>query len=374
MKNSIIPFSNLISQNAPFKDEILAAWMEILDSAAFVGDPHVSMFEAAFAAACQTSHCVGVGSGTDALRLIFLALGLVPGDEVITVPNTFIATSEAISQAGGRPVFVDVRPDTLTMDPQLLEAAITPATRGIVPVHLYGQPCCMNAICDVAARHDLWVVEDACQAHLASYGGRMAGSLATAAAFSFYPGKNLGACGEAGAVTTDCSKLAEAVRCLRDHGQSKKYVHLVEGYNGRLDALQAAALYIKLPHLAAWNTSRRAVAARYDAELAGLPGLRLVTRLADRISSLHLYVVMHTMRDKLLTHLVSQGIGAAMHYPVALHMQKAYSHLNYRKGEFPVAEAACASLLSLPMHPYLRDDEASQVVAAVKEFCLGHLG
>ncbi|SFM08230.1 dTDP-4-amino-4,6-dideoxygalactose transaminase [Desulfomicrobium norvegicum] len=374
MKSNTIPFLNLISQNAPFKDEILAVWMEILESAAFIGGPHVSTFEAAFAAACQTSHCVGVGSGTDALRLIFLALGLAPGDEVITVPNTFIATSEAISQAGGRPVFVDVRPDTLTMDPQLLEVAITPATRGIVPVHLYGQPCCMDAICAVAARHNLWVVEDACQAHLASYGGRMTGSLATAAAFSFYPGKNLGACGEAGAVTTNSPKLAETVRCLRDHGQSKKYVHLAEGYNGRLDALQAAALYIKLPHLAAWNASRRAVAARYDVELAGLPGLRLVNRLADRVSALHLYVVMHAMRDELLAHLASRGIGAAMHYPIALHMQKAYSHLNYRKGDFPVAEAACASLLSLPMHPYLCDDEASRIVAAVKEFCLGHLG
>ncbi|MBW1796072.1 MAG: DegT/DnrJ/EryC1/StrS family aminotransferase [Deltaproteobacteria bacterium] len=258
-----VPFLDLKTQNRALKAEILPLWEEILDSAAFIAGKHVSAFEEEFASACSVKHCVAVNSGTDALRFIFLALDLKPGDEVITVPNTFIATTEAITQASGNIVFVDIDPETYNMDPTKIEAAITPKTRGIVPVHLYGQPADMDPILAIAERHGLWVVEDACQAHLAEYRDRKAGSMGIAAAFSFYPGKNMGACGEGGAVTTNDEDLAAKVRMLRDHGQAKKYYHDMEGYNGRCDALQAAALRVKLKHLPAWNEARRKNAKRY---------------------------------------------------------------------------------------------------------------
>jgi len=244
-----VPFLDLRSQNRALKGEILPLWEEILDSAGFIGGKHVSAFEEEFASACSVTHCVAVNSGTDALRFIFLALDLESGDEIITVPNSFIATTEAITQAGGRIIFADIDPDTYNIDSAKIEEVITPRTRGIVPVHLYGQSVDMDPILSIADKYCLWVVEDACQAHLAEYKGRKAGSMGIAGAFSFYPGKNMGACGEGGAVTTNDENLAAKVRMLRDHGQSRKYRHEMEGYNGRCDALQAAALRVKLKHL-----------------------------------------------------------------------------------------------------------------------------
>ena len=258
-----IPFLDLKAQNRALKKEILRFWEEILDTASFIGGKHVNGFEEEFASACSVKHCIAVNSGTDALRFIFLGLGLRPGDEVITVPNTFIATTEAISQAGGNITFVDINPDTYNMDPAKIELAITPRTKGIVPVHLYGQTADMDSILAIAEKHGLWVVEDAAQAHLAEYKGRKTGSMGIAAAFSFYPGKNMGACGEGGAVTTNDSDLAVKIRMLRDHGQTRKYHHKIEGYNGRCDALQVAALRVKLKHLPIWNEARRKKAQSY---------------------------------------------------------------------------------------------------------------
>jgi dTDP-4-amino-4,6-dideoxygalactose transaminase len=360
-----VPFANLQAQNAAIKAELWPVWEAIFDAAGFIGGEQVDRLEEEFAAACQAAHCVAVSNGTDALRFIFLALGLRPGDEVITVPNTFIATTEAISQAGGMPTFVDVDPATYTMDPARIEAAITPRTRGIVPVHLYGQPADMDAIRAVAERHGLWVVEDACQAHLAEYKGRRAGSLARAAAFSFYPGKNLGACGEGGAVTTDDPALAARIRMLRDHGQAKKYYHDIEGYNGRLGALQCAALRIKLKHLPAWTDARRRHAARYAARLADTPVVML-PRVADGCRPVHhLYVVQVDDRDRVAERLNAAGVGTGLHYPIPLHRQKAYAWRGIPDGSFPVSERAATRILSLPMFPELTEEQIDFVCASL---------
>lgn len=356
-----VPFLDLKAQHHALEAEILPLWREILESAWFVGGPHVQGFEEEFAAACDVKHCVAVGSGTDALRLIFLALDLDPGDEVITVPNTFIATTEAISQAGGKVVFVDVDAGAYTMDPAQLEAAITPRTKGIVPVHLYGQPADMAPILAIAEEHGLWVVEDAAQAHLAEYHGQKAGSFGRAAAFSFYPGKNLGACGEAGAVTTDDARLAEKVRKLRDHGQAKKYYHDLEGYNARCDALQAAVLRVKLKHLPRWNETRRKHAARYCKLLAGIPGLVLPAVTQGCSPVWHLFVIQVDDRDAVAAALREQGIATGLHYPVPLHRQAAYAHMGYRDGAFPVTDAYTQRLLSLPMFPELTEAQIAFV-------------
>jgi dTDP-4-amino-4,6-dideoxygalactose transaminase len=352
-----VPFLDLKAQNQALKDEILPLWEQILTGAAFIGGEHVTGLEKEFAAASGTAHAVAVGSGTDALRLIFLALGLQPGDEVITVPNTFIATTEAITQAGGKIVFVDVDPGTCNMDPAKLEAAITPKTRGIVPVHLYGQPADMDAIQAIAQQRGLWVVEDACQAHLSECKGRRAGSMSAAAAFSFYPGKNLGACGEAGLVTTNDEKLAKLVMVLRDHGQAQKYIHDMEGYNGRCDAVQAAALRVKLKRLPEWNEARRAHAARYLELLAGVDGLQLPV-VAEGVNPVwHLFVVHLERRDEVLALMKERGIFCGLHYPVSLHRQEAYRHMGLGVGSFPVAEESARRLMSLPMFPELTDEQ-----------------
>lgn len=362
-----IPFLDLKAQNSALKQKILLIWEEILDEAAFIGGKYVKAFEEEFATLTHTTHCIALNSGTDALRFIFLALGLNPGDEVITAPNTFIATTEAISQAGGKPVFVDIDPGTYTLDPGKIEAAITPKTQGIVPVHLYGQPAEMDAITAIAKKHNLWVVEDACQAHLAEYKGRTAGSLGRAAAFSFYPGKNLGACGDAGAVTTNDPDLAAIIAMLRDHGQTRKYYHAMEGYNGRCDALQAAALSVKLKHLPLWTETRRRHAQRYQELLHDIPGLTLPLTAPENLPAYHLFVVQLENRDFVMDALAKKDIATGLHYPLPLHRQEAYAHLHLPVGSFPVTEACAERLLSLPLYPELTDEQIVFVCDSIKE-------
>lgn len=363
----IVPFLDLKAQHRSIKDEILALWSEILDSAGFIGGEHVTAFEEEFAAACGATHAIALGSGTDALRFALLAMNVEPGDEVVTAPNTFIATVEAISQAGANVVFVDVDPKTYTLDPARLEEAITPRTKGIVPVHLYGQPAALDPIGDIAREHGLWVIEDAAQAQLAEYKGRRIGSRDAPAAFSFYPGKNLGACGEAGAVTTHDAAIAARVRMLRDHGQSRKYHHEIEGYNGRCDALQAAALRIKLRRLAGWNELRRKHAQRYLGQLRGAPGIVLPEVAPECLPNWHLFVVLVDNRDEIHKGLKERGIDAGLHYPVPLHRQNAYAHLGLRAGAYPVAEACSNRLLSLPMFPELTGEQIDYVCASLLE-------
>ena len=362
-----VPFLDLRTQNQDLKGEILPLWEEILDSAVFIGGEHVSGFEADFADACRVSHCISVNSGTDALRFIFLALDMKPGDEVITVPNTFIATTEAISQAGGKIVFVDIDPKTYNMDPAFIKTAITSRTRGIVPVHLYGQPADMDPILNIAEKYGLWVVEDACQAHFAEYKGKKAGSMGIAAAFSFYPGKNMGACGEGGAITTNDKDLADVIRMYRDHGQTQKYHHRVEGYNGRCDAIQAAALRVKLKYLPEWNRARREHANTYYELLSGIDGVVLPRITNGSQSVYHLFVVQIDNRDEIASSLKEKGISTGLHYPIPLHLQKAYDHLNIPEGSFPIAESAAKKILSLPMYPELTDTQISYVCDCLKE-------
>lgn len=362
-----IPFLDLKTQHRALKAEILALWSEILDSAGFIGGKYVEDFERGFAEACGASHCLAVNSGTDALRFILLALGLEAGDEVITVPNTFIATTEAISQAGGKVVFVDVDPATCNIDPRKLEAAVSPRTRGIIPVHLYGNPADMEAVQAIAERFGLWVVEDACQAHLAEYKGRRAGTIGRAAAFSFYPGKNLGACGEAGAVTTADPAIAAKVRLLRDHGQAQKYYHDLEGYNGRCDALQAAALSVKLSRLPGWCQRRREHASLYLDLLKDVPGITLPATTPGGLPVYHLFVIQVENRDNVMRRLQEKGIATALHYPVPLHLQKAYAHMNLPPGSFPVAEGCARRLLSLPIYPELTEKQIRYVCTTLKE-------
>jgi dTDP-4-amino-4,6-dideoxygalactose transaminase len=363
-----VPFLDLKAQNQALKAEILPLWEEILDSAGFIGGKHVNAFEEEFASACSVKHCVAVNSGTDALRFIFLALGLEPGDEIITVPNTFIATTEAITQAGGKIVFVGIDPDTYNVDTSKLESAITPKTKGIVPVHLYGQPAAMDSVLSIADKYGLWVIEDACQAHLAEYKGRKAGSMGVAGAFSFYPGKNMGACGEGGAVTTNDEDLAAKVRMLRDHGQSKKYHHEMEGYNGRCDAVQAAALRIKLKHLPAWNEARRNNAKIYLDLLKEVDGVILPKTNKHCLHVYHLFVIQVDNRDDVVEALKQIGISTGLHYPIPLHLQKAYECMGLSVGSFPVAENCVKRLLSLPMYPELSEEQIVYVCD-----CLGEI-
>jgi dTDP-4-amino-4,6-dideoxygalactose transaminase len=363
-----VPFLDLKEQNRALKAEILPLWEKILDSAGFIGGKHVNVFEEEFAYACGVKHCVAVNSGTDALRFIFIALGLEPTDEIITVPNTFIATTEAITQAGGKIIFADIDPGTYNIDPAKIEEVVTPRTRGIVPVHLYGQPADMDPILAIAKKHGLWVVEDACQAHLAEYKGRKAGSMGIAGAFSFYPGKNMGACGEGGAVTTNDKNLAAKACMLRDHGQSRKYHHEIEGYNGRCDAVQAAALRIKLKHLPAWNEARRKNAQRYFELLKNTDEIKLPVIHQNCLSVFHLFVIQVEERDIVQDALGKMGISTGLHYPIPLHLQKAYGHMGLAVGSFPVAEACAKRLLSLPMYPELSKEQIVYVCD-----CLGEI-
>ena len=356
-----VPFIDLQAQNRALKHEIIPLWEDIFDSSHFIGGKYVNNFEQNFAQACEVEHCISVNSGTDALRFILLALDINPGDEVITVPNTFIATAEAISQADGKVIFVDINPQTYTMNPEKLEAAITVHTKGIVPVHLYGRTDDMDMILRIAQKYNLWVVEDACQAHLAKYKGRKAGSIGIAGAFSFYPGKNLGACGEAGAVTTNNVKIAKKIRMLRDHGQSQKYYHDINGYNGRCDALQAAALNVKLKYLPEWNESRRKSAQRYIQQLQDLKPIILPYVGTDCLPVYHLFVIQVPNRDGIINELNAKGIGTGIHYPVPLHLQKAYMYLQKPKGSFPESEKLANHVLSLPMFPNMTYEQIDYV-------------
>jgi len=300
-----------------------------------------------------------------------MALGVMPGDEVITTPHTFIATTESITQAGGVIRFVDIDDETMTIDPAQIEAAITSRTVGVVPVHLYGQSADMDPILEIAGRHRLWVVEDACQAHGATYRGRACGALGDLAAFSFYPGKNLGACGEGGAVTGSDARLMATIRQIRDHGQARKYYHDIEGYNGRLDSMQAGMLRVKLRRLAQWNVARRLAASRYREALADIPEIRLPTEASWGQHVYHLFVIRADERDRLRVFLEERNIATGLHYPLPLHLQKAYAGMKLGIGSFPVTERTAETLLSLPIFAELRADQVTRVAEAIREF-YGH--
>lgn len=363
-----VPFLDLRAQYRQIEVEIKPALEDIMANGAFIGGPQVSAFEEEFAAFCGVGHCVGLNSGTDALRFALMAAGIGPGDEVLTVPNTFIATTEAVTQAGAKPVFIDIDSSTCCIDVNQIKRRITPQTRAIVPVHLYGQPADMDPILEIAYQHQLVVVEDACQAHGALYKGRPAGSMGAAGCFSFYPGKNLGAFGDAGAVVTNDENIARTIRLLREHGQSRKYYHDMEGYTGRLDAIQAAVLRLKLKHLASWNRARRGHAAQYTELLSKVSGLTVVKEADFAQSAYHLYVILVDDRDGLQKYLSEKGIGTGLHYPLPLHLQKAYSQMGFKKGDFPASENAAERLLSLPMFAELTREQVEYVATCIKEY------
>ena len=392
MSTPDIPFLDLITVHRELREELRAVVERALDTAGFIGGRVVQDFERDFAEFCESRFAVGMASGTDALRLALIAAGVRSGDTVVTVPLTFIATTEAISQVGARPDFVDVDERTYTLDPEKLRAYLetectpSPVTgrlvskrtggpvTAVIPVHLYGQMADMDPILELAARYDLLVIEDACQAHGAEYFSskderwRKAGSIGPAAAFSFYPGKNLGACGEAGAVTTDDERLARHCQMLRDHGQSTKYVHDLEGYNGRLDAIQAGFLQVKLHHLTKWNDQRREAARRYDELLADTDGMVILPHVPSWSRPVyHVYVVRVADRDVLQKDLAAAGIGTGIHYPIPLHRLKAYESLGFRQGDFPIAEQTAAQVLSLPMFPGLSPEQQKRVVTCLVE-------
>ncbi len=363
-----IPLVDLQAQYATIKSDVDAAVAGVIASCRFIGGPELVRFEQAYAEFQGARRCVGVASGTAAIQLALQALGVGPGDEVITTPFTFIATVEPVAALGARIVLADIDPATFNLDPDRLEAAITPATRVILPVHLYGQMAPMDRILDIARRHGLQVVEDAAQAHGATYQGRNAGQWGDIATFSFYPGKNLGAYGDAGAITTENDALADTIARLRDHGRASKYTHDVIGYGERLDALQAAILGAKLPHLAAWNEARRRHAAAYDEALRHVPGLTVTPPMAGGTPVYHLYVVrVAEHRDAVRQALNERGIGAGIHYPVPLHLQPALADYGWQCGDFPQAEAAADQVLSLPLYPEMTADQRARVVETLRE-------
>lgn len=360
-----VPFLDLHAHHAPILAEVEKAIHEVIVAGAFAGGPWVAGFEEDFAAFCHTSQAVGVGSGTDALWLALLACGVGPGDEVITVPGTFMATAEAITYCGATPVFVDIDEETATMDPSGLEAAITPRTKAIIPVHLFGQCADMDPILEVARARGLRVIEDACQAHGAEYKGRRAGSIGDIGCFSFYPGKNLGAFGEAGAAVTNDEELAATMRTLRDHGQSRKYHHSLIGWNCRMDGIQGAVLRIKLRNLEQNNSRRREHAARYRQLLAGVPGVKLPVEAGYSRHVYHIFPVRVQNRDGVLARMTEAGIGCGIHYPIPVHLQDAYRGLGLGPGSFPVAERTALELLSLPMYPELPAEHIERAAAAL---------
>ncbi|MDH7484976.1 MAG: DegT/DnrJ/EryC1/StrS family aminotransferase [Anaerolineae bacterium] len=362
-----IPLVDLQAQYARIKPEIDSAIQRVLDHCGFILGPEVQAFEEAFAAYCGVEQAVGVATGTAALHLALLACGVGPGDEVITTPFTFFASGEAISQTGARPVFVDIDARSYNIDAERIEAAITPRTKVIMPVHLYGQPAEMDAILDIARRHGLRVIEDAAQAHGAVYRGRRVGSFGDLACFSFYPSKNLGCYGDGGLVVSSDGELMGRVRKLRDHGRVSKYEHDELGWGYRLDALQAAILSVKLRYLDEWNAARRARAARYN-ELFAHTEVITPAAPAHVQHIYHCYVIRTPRRDELVEHLKAQGIGVVIHYPLPLHLQPAYRGLGYRRGDFPVSEACADEVVSLPMYPELSDEQQQRVVQAVVEF------
>ena len=387
-----IPFLDLVTPHQELEAELTAVFQKVLHTAGFVGGPMVENFENEFAAFCDAKYCVGVASGTDAVRFALTAAGVQPGDIVVTVAHTFIATTEAISQAGARPDFVDIDEQTYSMDVTKLQEYLerecyldretgkpyhkkyrAPVT-AVVPVHIYGQCADMDPLLELARRYNLIVVEDACQAHGAEYFSqkenrwKKAGSMGHAGAFSFYPGKNLGACGEAGAITTNNEEMARHMKMLRDHGQAKKYYHNIEGYNGRLDSLQAGLLSVKLRHLAEWNRQRREAAARYNQMLSSVDGVVTPHQPSWSRPVHHLYVVRVADREGLQKHLADAKIDTGIHYPIPLHLQKAYEAFGFKKGDFPVTEKVAVEILSLPMYPQLQPTAQTRVVQKIQEF------
>ncbi len=373
MDRPTLPLVDLRRQYASIKTEIDEKISGVLKSTAFILGSEVKEFEKEFAAFCSVGLSVGVNSGTDALSLALLALGVGEGDEVITSPNTFIATAAAISHVGARPVLVDVDPESYNIDVSQIEKGITGKTRAIIPVHLYGQPSEMDATLQIAKNHNMKVVEDACQAHGGEYRGRRVGSLGDISAFSFYPGKNLGAYGDGGAVVTDKNELAGRIRLLRDHGSPKKYYHDVIGYNSRLDEIQAAVLRVKLRYLNVWNEKRRRNARLYSEYLKDLVDKGLVSTPKEKNWAKHVYhlfviQVDERLRDKLIEHLNARGIGAQIHYPIPIHLQKAYKHLGYTEGSFPVSERLVKRIISLPMFPELEQQEIEHIAQEIRAF------
>ena len=388
-----VPFLDLVTPHQELKAELMQVVEKALGNAGFIGGPMVEDFEREFAKFCDTKYCVGVNSGTDALRFAFMAADVKPDEIIVTVPHTFIATTEAISQVGAHIAFVDINEKTYTMDTEklreyletrcefdktrgkLLEKASKRVVRAIVPVHLYGQTADMDPILDLASKYNLIVIEDACQAHGAEYFSgkesvwKKAGTMGRAAAFSFYPGKNLGACGEAGAITTNDEEMAKRMKMIRDHGQAKKYYHDIEGYNGRLDSIQAGWLSVKLRHLAKWNESRRNLAHRYHELLTKVKDSVVIPVEASWTKGVyHLYVIRVQDREALQACLLEAGIGTGIHYPIPLHQQKAYEHLGHKAGDFPVTERIAREIVSLPMFPQLLDSQQDEVVSRVKDF------
>jgi dTDP-4-amino-4,6-dideoxygalactose transaminase len=362
-----IPFLDIASQQAEIADEVLPVWQTQFTSAGFIGGPEVAAFEEEYAAYIGVEHVVGVSNGTDALELAFRAVGVEPGDEVIMPANTFIATAEAASRIGAVPVFVDVDPQYLLIDPDAIEAAITPRTRAIVPVHLYGQTAPVESILPIGEHHGIAVVEDAAQSQGAASTAGRAGALGRVAGTSFYPGKNLGAAGDGGAVMTNDADVAAFIRNVAAHGSSVKYVHDRIGMNARLDAVQAPVLRAKLRRLDKWNVARRTAADRYGELLAGVEGVRAPAVRPGNEDVWHLYVVQIEERERVMADLAAAGVGVAIHYPTPVHLTEAYAGLGYRRGQFPVAEAAADRILSLPMFPHLAPEQQERVV---KE--LGH--
>jgi dTDP-4-amino-4,6-dideoxygalactose transaminase len=363
-----VPLVDLKAQCKDIGDEVVAEIKRVMESCAFAGGPFVERFEEEFASFCRCKHAIGLGSGTEALWLVLLASGIGPGDEVITVPNTFIATAEAISFCGAKPVFVDIDEKTYTMNPDLLARAITPRTKAIIPVHLFGQMAEMDPIMEFAEKKGLLVIEDACQAHGARYKDRPAGSIGDAGCFSFYPGKNLGAYGEAGAIVTNNTEIDSRVRILRDHGQPKKYYHDMIGWNARMDGLQGAILSVKLKFLEQWNDARRKYAALYNNFLAELDGI-IIPHEADYARHVyHIYAIRVQNRDVLIDALAKEGIHCGIHYPVPVHLQEAYRFLWQKKGSFPLSEKCAEELVSLPMYPEIGEELITYVANKIIEF------
>jgi dTDP-4-amino-4,6-dideoxygalactose transaminase len=360
-----IKFVDLGRQYEGIKEEVNQAISKVMENTSFILGDDVSLFEKNFAEFCGSKFCIGVDSGTSALHLALRALGVKQGDEVITVPNTFIATALAISFSGAKPVFVDVDEKTYNMNPALIEKAITPNTKAIMPVHLYGQACDMDPIREIAEKHGLSIVEDACQAHGAEYKSKKV-PVTSIGCFSFYPGKNLGAYGDAGAVVTNDEEITEKINMLRNYGQKVKYEHLMQGFNNRLDSIQAAVLNVKLKFIEQWNNARREHAKLYNELLSGVVETPYEADYAKHIY--HIYHVRSKERDELQKHLTEKGIGNVIHYPTPIHLQKAYSSLGLGKGSFPVAEKSANELLSLPMFPELKDEEIEYVGKCIKEF------
>jgi dTDP-4-amino-4,6-dideoxygalactose transaminase len=362
-----VPFVDLKAHHAPLMDKFDRAIREVIESSAFAGGPFVQSFEEEFADFCGSPFAIGVGNGTDALWLTLLALGIGEGDEVITVANTFIATAEAITCCRARPVFVDVDENTFTMDPAELEKSLTAKTKAIIPVHLFGQPADMDPILEFARAHGLFVIEDAAQAHGAEYKGRKAGTIGDAGCFSFYPGKNLGAFGEAGAVVTNDPELRKKIQNLRDHGQTRKYYHALMGWNCRMDGIQAAVLSTKLGHLDEANLLRREHALEYNRAFAGIDEVRTPFEANYAQHVYHVYAIRLQERDELRRHLQEKGVGCAVHYPIPIHLQEACRNLGYKEGAFPIAEHLAEEFLSLPMFPELTAEQIEYVACCVGE-------